>query len=1115
MSWLSKVSIGGVPDSLRHELCVCQMGLLAQSRVATSSDLSRSLLPTLLYGHVANATPGRPGNLEPRRLVPRRSGRLSSVHDDHLLLERRFDKERLRLLFAVDRRTTPLRLEINEFDGEPIGARAAMAGPFVPFEVGSKWGKRWGTAWFRVSGEVPPDWGTDLELAIDIGFGGLRGDGPGFQAEALLYDQHGVAIQGVHPRRTSVPARGLVKPGSSFMFYLEAAANPGQLELIPSAIGASSEPGRTPRYTFARADLVERDDQVYGLIHDLDSLTSLMKTLSQQDPRRQRLLRQIQLAHDAIDFDDVQGSAQEARALLVEALGLPARTSAHHLIGVGHAHIDTAWLWPLRETRRKVARTFSSAVRLIDEEPDFNFSCSQAVQYAWVEQDHPELFEKIRAAVSSSRWEPVGGMWVEADMNLPSGESILRQLIHGQRAFENWFGRRCCEVWIPDVFGYPASMPQLFALGGATRFVTQKLSWNKQNKMPHHSFWWRGVDGTEVLTHFPSVDTYNCELSARELSFAEKNFRDHGWSGVSLVPYGYGDGGGGPTPEMLERRRRFADIDGMPRLSSGLVGGFFEALEADVAAAGSQVPVWSGELYFEMHRGTLTSQLKTKRGNLRCERLLREAEALGVLAGISFDELVTIDRLVKDMLVLQFHDILPGSSIEWVHQEAEAKHAEIAKEFEELIAVFVNRMSQGNAPSVFSARSVSSSAVEILEESPMLVGAVGVTPLPGERVALKVDAAPFSVTSVVGQSVSHPVETFDEAGSHCLTNGLVTIAVDVSGRLTSVVDERVGRELLTPGGVAQLVFGPDRPNEYEAWDIEEWTRHGLLPLAEPDDGPEEGAWVEVSTPTQTDLVGEVRAEYDFSGSTAVLIYRLRADSPRVDIDLEVNWHEREKVLAFDFPVDVSSSVATCGIQFGHVFRPRHSSTSWDAAKFEVCAHGWVDVSEPNYGVAILNDGLWGHDVQGQGNGESVRVTLLRSAQVPDPNADQGSHRVGLAMLPHGAGLGEVIVESERLRNPLRPVGFAAPLASPLHPNAGQGLVMVSALKAADDGSGEVVMRCWEALGNRETVSIGGVLATDAREVSITEEHVTDSEAEGEVVGFGAFEVKTFRANGRR
>ena len=366
----------------------------------------------------------------------------------------------------------------------------------------------------------------------------------------------------------------------------------------------------------------------------------------------------------------------------------------HRAVAVGHAHIDTAWLWPMRETKRKCTRTFASAVALMDDYPEYVFAASSAQHYTWIEGRHPELFAKIVERVERGQWMPVGGMWVEADMNLPSGESLVRQIVFGQRYFEEKFGHRCTEVWIPDVFGYPAGLPQVFAAGGMDRFVTQKLSWNKQNSFPHSTFWWEGLDGTRVLTHFPPVDTYNAEISPEEFDFSISNFKEHAWSTDSLMPFGHGDGGGGPTREMLERARRLAHIDSRATLEVGAPDAMFDRIERDIDR-GAPAPVWRGELYFETHRGTLTSQIETKLGNRRCERLLVEAELWAATLGRYAD----VDHLWKDVLTQQFHDILPGSSIAWVHADAEAVFAEVGAELEARIAsLLADTVGPGRSP---------------------------------------------------------------------------------------------------------------------------------------------------------------------------------------------------------------------------------------------------------------------------------------------------------------------------------------------------------------------------------------------------------------------------------
>ena len=479
-----------------------------------------------------------------------RVGQNVRMHDDRDLVEERITRElNERVLPLVHPTRRPLSVE---------------AGPSLdalgPFAVGQRWGPPWATTWFRFTGEVPADWsGRRVEALIDLGF---RIDAPGFQCEGLVRDAKGRPVQGIHPRRQAVPIT--TGPGPVELI-VEAASNPTFPQFLPSSLGSPDTAGDQPLYRLDRAQLVVVDTDAEELVHDLDVLDGVMRTLALDDPRRARIRVTIVRALDLV----ARGDAVAARSAVADALAVPARSGAHCVVATGHAHIDTAWLWPLSETVRKCSRTFASAVAMMDDEPGFRFSCSQAQQYAWIAEREPELFARIVDKVDDGQWIPVGGMWVEPDMNLPSGESIVRQIVHGQRWFEEHLGRRCSEVWIPDVFGYPAGLPQVFVAGGMRRFVTQKLSWNRTNRFPHSTFWWEGIDGTRVLTHFPPVDTYNAEITPAELAYSVGRFAEHEWSGWSLMPFGYGDGGGGPTREMLARLRRLADLDGMPRVEQG------------------------------------------------------------------------------------------------------------------------------------------------------------------------------------------------------------------------------------------------------------------------------------------------------------------------------------------------------------------------------------------------------------------------------------------------------------------------------------------------------------------------------------------------------------------
>ena len=593
-----------------------------------------------------------------------------AVHDNRRLVEERIDRELFERILPL---VHPHRLPMSVEAGPSLDA-------LRPLPVPSPWGPPWGTTWFRCPADVPAEWASRrVEAIIDLGF---AADSPGFQCEGLVRGPHGEPLQGIHPRRTAVPVaagagpveidhRGGVEPDVPAVPAVPARLA-GDRGRVPAVRVHPRRPRRRRRGGRGAAPRLQRSrrrDAHAGCHRPAPAAAApacspAASTPSPAEPRRPR-----------------------CESILAPALATPTRRPAHRAIATGHAHIDTAWLWPIRETVRKCVRTFASAVALMDDEPDFVFSCSQAQQYEWVREREPELFERIAAKVAAGQWVPVGGMWVEADMNLPSGESIARQIVHGQRWFAEHFGVTCTEVWIPDVFGYPGSLPQVFAAGGMRRFVTQKLSWNQTNRFPHQTFWWEGIDGSRVLTHFPPVDTYGAEITPAELSESMERFAEHAWSNVSLIPFGYGDGGGGPTREMLARAARLADLDPMPHVELGSAARFFEHVEAE-AAGGAPVPVWRGELYFETHRGTLTSQLRTKLGNRRCERLLREAElwaATAALGGADVDP-HELDETWREVLTQQFHDILPGSSIAWVHADAEEVFDRVAADLEQRIA---------------------------------------------------------------------------------------------------------------------------------------------------------------------------------------------------------------------------------------------------------------------------------------------------------------------------------------------------------------------------------------------------------------------------------------------
>lgn len=965
------------------------------------------------------------------------------MHDDRELAEariRRTVRERIRP--AVHGARVPFDVSAWHVPGVPVSVDVARTAEYTPFEIGGRWGKPWGTTWFRLQGRVPADWtGETVEARIDFS----TGVGAGFQSEGLVYRTAGGGpIRGIHPFHQAVPIELVADVDGTVDTLVEAAANPiVATSHEPTPLGDPTTAGDALLYRLNAAELAVRNDDVWHLDLDLQVLIGVMRELGLDDPRRYELLRTIDAAVDALDLHDVAGTAASARALLAPGLARPAAEHAHHVSAIGHAHIDTAWLWPLRETRRKCARTFSSAVTLMDTYPAYRFACSQAAQYDWIEQDQPDLFERIREKVAEGQFVPVGSMWVEADANLPSGESLARQLVWGKRYFAEKFDVDTDEVWIPDVFGYAGNLPQLMAQAGCRNFLTQKLSWNQTNEFPHHTFWWEGIDGTRIFTHFPPADTYNGEVVPRELAFAVRNFRDKGRASRSMYLFGHGDGGGGPTREMVERARRVAGsdgqgLDGLPRLTIESPSAFFREARDDYPDA----PVWRGELYFEMHRGTYTSQAKTKWGNRRGELALRELEVW--TAQDESPPLADLERLWKELLLHQFHDIIPGSSIAWVHDDTEAAHAELLVECEERIEAALASASGSveTSPDTSSATQSGGGGPAAANAGPFdFAGVVGDDPVWAEA-----PAHGIGVTSPLLPDSTRAVSVDGQV----LDNGIVRATIAEDGTISSFVDLRADRECLAgPGNVLQLF--PDHPNTYDAWDIEAHTLRqepDLLTSVESIEVAEDGQ-----------LRAAIRVRRRFGRSSITQSYVLRAGSARLDIETEVDWHEDEKLLKAAFPLDLRADDARYDIQYGHVRRPTHRNTSWDDARFEVCGHFWADLAEPDFGVAVLNDGKYGHDCLGS----TMRLSLLRATNYPDPDADRGAHRFTYSLLPHGPTLGPVLAESWALNLPPRLV-HAAPRASIVradHPG-----VVITAVKAADDGSGDIVVRFHEAFGGR-------------------------------------------------
>lgn len=950
------------------------------------------------------------------------------------------------------RRFAPLTVTAWEAPGEPVPFAEAVVQHYEPFAAGQRWSKPWGTTWFHVTGEVPPGWGaagTAVQLLVDLGFSGLL---PAFQAEGLVYRPDGSIVKGIEPFNHVVD----IDPdgGARIDFYVEAASNPNMLEhffvtTLASAAGGAALPsgfassrrsdvlhlgdkataGSDPIYTLRQVALVERDLAVDSLLQDAAALMGLIQQLDPVSPRRAAIRHALERMCDLLDPDDIENTVAAAAGALTEVLASPAHPSAHSIVAVGHAHLDSAWLWPTRETVRKTARTFSNVLTLMDADPDFVFAASSAQQFAWVKQFYPALFEKIRARVQEGRFIPVGGMWVESDTNMPGGEALVRQFLHGQNFFLREFGVLSREGWLPDSFGFTPALPQIALGAGNDSFLTQKLSWNDTNRMPHHTFLWEGLDGSRIFTHFPPNDTYGSDLNAGDLEKAQRQYAERGASNVSLTLFGFSDGGGGPTPEMLAAARRNADLEGAPRLRLGSPTQFFDEAKRTLP----EPAVWYGEMYLEGHRGTYTSQARTKQGNRRSEHLLREAELWSATAAVRglidypYEELESIWQTV---LLQQFHDILPGSAIAWVHDEAEEHYRRIAGRLEEFI---------GAAQRALAGRGTQSIA---FNAAPVATG---------------------SVTALAaGPDVADPAVPPGRSGSgYELRNDRVLARFDAYGALVSFVDRPTGRDLIAPGEAASVLqIFRDIPNMFEAWDIDRSYLRSVT---------------ELRTPDAVEIVDRsLVVTHTYGKSSIVQRYWLGGNDSELQIETTVDWHEQEKLLKLAFPLDLRADQAASEIQFGHVLRPTYVNTSWDHARFETVAHRWVHVAESGFGAVVANGSTYGHDITRTvradgGTTTLVRESLLRGPKYPDPEADQGLHVLRTA-LGFAGGVIEAAAAGYRVNLPARTLQDAAHSVEPVVTVSAPS-VFVEAVKLAEDRSGDLIVRLYEAAGARTRTTV--------------------------------------------
>jgi alpha-mannosidase len=944
--------------------------------------------------------------------------------------------------------------------------------PVIPPDT--YWGEWMTDFTLRTSFQVPVGWAPELPVALYLPLGEA---GDFSHPEFLAYldgrpyaacDRHHQEIVLAPQWRDGQPHL-LALHGWTGLGGLRFGEPATRLFMRSCAVVLIDQPTRdfiaTARVALGVANCLDEHHPAKG--HLLNALDEAFKVLDTRYPFGPPFYASVPAAHAVLK----EGIARAGAALDVE------------IIATGHAHIDVAWLWTLAQTRRKSGRTFYNVLRLMEQFPEFHYTQSQAQLYDYVRQDYPELFEEIKHRVAEGRWEPIGGTWVEMDCNVSGAESLARQFLLGRTFFRTHFGPQAESpvLWLPDVFGYCWTLPQLIKQAGLEYFMTTKIGWNQYNRLPYDSFWWQGLDGTRVLTHFictPGgdghwVSTYNGDASPAQIIGTWRTFQQKELHQQLLTSFGYGDGGGGPTREMLENLREMSNFPATPRVRQGAAGDFFRELEA---SAGERLPVWNGELYLEYHRGTYTTQSRNKRANRKSEFLLHDAEFLATLAALVNQEYTypaeTLRKAWELVCLNQFHDILPGSSIGPVYAESLQQYAWVQEQARAVRDAALSAISARMGGDLLVVNPTSFSRDDLafwpgrLKTGERLCLADG-TPVPTQPVAGGTLLAagtllPYSVTPlyIMPGEASLPDASLQVTPA-LLENSYLRVELNDEGDIVRIYDKANRREVLPPGAVAnQFQAFEDRPVNFDAWDIDIFFDDKMW-LA----GPAESIRVVESGPLRATL--EIQRTILHSRYTQRI--SLSWNSPRLDFETFIDWQERSVLLKAAFPVDILAPAATYEIQWGNVTRPTHRNTSWDWARFEVCAQKWVDLSEGDYGVSLLNDCIYGHDVREH----VMRITLLRGTTLPDPQADWGEHTFTYSLLPHAGALSETtLAAAYALNDPLIVTqGRGGKQSMPLsliftdRPN-----VIVETIKRAEDGNG-IIVRFYEGLRRRGPLTL--------------------------------------------
>lgn len=987
---------------------------------------------------------------------------------------------------------------------DPVTFGTAIAAGYERQTVPFRWGPAWSTAWFRLEFSLPENRDPEFCYGLFIQTGG----------EGCLRAESGDPVQGIdrfHPFY-KIPAG----TGKHHSFYLECCCAG-----FNGAATHNPERFQTRKIwdsEFTQADLVRIDQLYFRFATVFSSLFELLESLPDEEKVVERphrgslglpveevvfraeLLYALNSAVNIFDPDS-RTSWQEALELLESFIKKhPHAAGSPEMSIVGHSHIDVAWLWPLRETVRKCSRTFSSMCTYLEEYPEFVFSQGQAQLYKYTRENYPAVYEKIKRFVKEGRWEVASSMWVEPDCNLISGESLVRQIIHGKKFSMDEFGADVDFVWLPDVFGYSAAMPQILQKCGIKYFSTQKISWNQFNRFPHSTFIWKGIDGTGVFSHFLPSNCYNGLFTCGEMRFTAFNFNEKDRCSNILYSFGYGDGGGGVSREEIEKAKVINDVFGMPELKYDTIGNFFKKAEKNA----SDLPVWVGELYLELHRGTYTTHAWIKRANRKNEILLHSAESSSALFNSNNDYPYKGLADAWELLLLnQFHDIIPGSSIAWVYDDARKDHGKINNIGENIINKTLSDYGK-----TFSTEGMSR---PVLAYNPTSWERDAIVEIDGVEIPVE-SITPYGCTvfDAAGKITPPSDETSVKTGRRSLENEFLKAEFDDSGRLAELIYKPAARNVITPGMKSnEFQLFEDIPANFDAWDIDIYYQEKQTIL----DGSVE--WLESKS---TPFAGTLKFRKPFGNSWIIQTARLCTGKKILEFHTEIEWSENRKLLKVAFPVDVLASRATYEIQFGHLERPTHENTSWEMAAFEVPAQKWADISENNFGMALLNDCKYGHDCIDN----VLRLTLLRAPVEPDENADRGRHVFSYALMPHEGDFREagVIREAYHFNVPLQMVSLDPGQKIDSGSSPGSMIscdkenIVIETVKRPEEGGNAIIIRAYESFQRRTSATFSFALPVESvSEVDMLERHCRNIDLEkgnSFTLDFKPFEIKTLR-----